>query len=421
LVATLSFNGKELAVSQALSSPRFNYYETGQNVLLSPIILKNANVLIRGDNLEALKFISKLNFKFNIIYIDPPYNSGLKFTYNDLFKKIDGIHSEDSWLCMMMPRLILAHKVLSEDGVIFISIDDRENSNLTVIMREIFGKENHIGTLKWRKKNKPSFLDKHLGSVIEYVLIFSKNKNKLLKLIAEKSTELSRPVLNASNSLSKRLLKINTEAKCPDGTYFKGIYTNRTLKIELENDAIISNGKLINEVTIKGKFRVSQNILDDSVFITRSFGLRRKISLAEHSYRHATDDATVDFESNEDAEMQLKNLFNGEKIFDFPKPVGLLKNIIKMYQKSNNDTIHCLDFFAGSATIAHTIYELNLQEGFKYSFCCIQSEEKINKKSIYSEIESVADIAQQRIKIVEDKYKIFPRCKIFTPISQNDE
>ena len=421
MVVTLSFNGKELAASQALSSPRFKYYEAGQNVLLSPTILKTENVLIRDDNLEALKFISNLNFKFNIIYIDPPYNSGSKFTYNDLFKKFEGIHSEDSWLCMMMPRLILAHKVLSEDGVIFISIDDRENSNLTVIMREIFGKENHIGTLKWRKKNKPSFLDKHLGSVIEYILIFSKNKNKLLKLIAEKSTELSRPVLNASNAPSKRLLKKNTEAKCPDGTYSKGIYTNRTLKIELENDAIILNGKLLNNITVNGNFRVSQHILDESVFITKSFGLRRKISLDEQNYRHATDDATVDIESNEDAEIQLKKLFNGEKIFDFPKPVGLLKKIIKMYQKKDPDVINCLDFFAGSATIAHAIHELNTQEGFKYTFCCIQNEEKINKKSIYNEIISVADIAQQRIKLVEDKYKIFPRCKIFSPISQNDD
>lgn len=421
MVATLSFNGKELAASQAFSSPRFNYYETGQNTFLSSTILKNENILIRGDNLEALKFISKLNFKFNIIYIDPPYNTGSKFTYNDHFKKWDGTHSDDSWLCMMMPRLILGHKVLSENGVIFISIDDRENSNLTVMMREIFGKDNHIGTLKWRKKNKPSFLDKHLGSVIEYILVFSKNKNKLLKLISEKSTELSRPVLNASNALSKRLLKVNTQANCPDGTYTKGIYTNRTLKIEIENDAIIFNGKLTNEVVIKGNFRVSQDILDLSVFITKSFGLRRRISLEEQKYRHATDDATVDFESNEDAEIQLKNLFNGEKVFDFPKPVGLLKRILKMYQKVDNDTINCLDFFAGSATIAHAVHELNLQQELKYSFCCIQNEEMVNKKSIYNKIETVADIAQQRIKNVEEKYKIFPRCKIFSPISQNDE
>lgn len=419
--ATLSFIGKELAASQALSSPRFHYYETGQKIILSSNILQTENVFIRDDNLEALKFISKLNFKFNIIYIDPPYNSGLKFTYNDFFKKTNGIQSEDSWLCMMTPRLILAHKVLSEDGVIFISIDDRENGNLTVLMREIFGKENHIGTLKWRKKNKPSFLDKHLGSVIEYILIFSKNNSKLLKLIAEKSTELSRPVLNASNSISKRILKKNTEAKCPDGTYLKGTYKNRTLKIEIEHDAIVLNGKLTNDVTIKGNFRVSQSILDNSVFITKSFGLRRKIAKEEHGYRHATDDATVDFESNEDAEMQLKSLFHEEKVFDFPKPIGLLKKILKMYQKSNHGTISCLDFFAGSATLAHAVHELNTQEYLKYSFCCIQNEEKINKKTVYNHFETVADIAQHRIKIVEDKYKIFPRCKIFTPISQNDE
>ena len=322
---------------------------------------------------------------------------------------------------MMMPRLILAHQVISENGVIFISIDDRENSNLTVMMREIFGRENHIGTLKWRKKNKPSFLNKHLGSVIEYILVFSKNKNKLLKLISEKSSEISRPVLNASNSISKRTLKKNIEARCPDGTYLKGTYTNRTLKIELENDAIILNGKLINDVLIKGNFRVSQEILDKTVFITKSFGLRRHVSTQEQILRHATDDATVDFESNEDAEQQLKSLFQGKKVFDFPKPVGLLKKILKMYQNSGNSNINCLDFFAGSATLAHAIYELNLQKENCYTFCCIQNEEKINKESVYPNLKSVADIAQTRINVVENKYNIFPRCKIFIPIRQNDE
>ncbi|APJ04914.1 DNA methyltransferase [Silvanigrella aquatica] len=421
MVATLSFNGKELAASLAYSSPRFHYFEAGANILLSSEILKKENVLIRDDNLEALKYISQLNFKFNIIYIDPPYNTGSKFTYNDLFKNFDGISSVDSWLCMMWPRLILAHKILKDDGVMFISIDDRENSNLTVMMREIFGKENHIGTLKWRKKNKPSFLDKHIGSVIEYVLIFSKNNNKLLKLIAEKTTELSRPVLNASNAISKRVLKSNTQAKCCDGIYKKGIYKNRTLEFEIENDAIIKNGLLLNNVIVNGKFRVSQSILDETVFITKSFGLRRSVKDDEQKFRHATDDATVDFESNEDAETQLKKIFNGEKIFDFPKPVGLLKKILQMYQQRNNGNIHCLDFFAGSATFAQAIYELNLERNLNYTFCCIQSEEKINKKSIYNKIESIADIAQQRIKYVEDKYKIFPRCKFFIPISQNDE
>lgn len=419
--AILSFQGKELATAQAFTQCKHYFSEAIENITLSSNILQNENTLIRSDNLEALKFIYNLDFKFNIIYIDPPYNSGSKFTYNDQHKKFNELNTEDSWLCMMMPRLLLAQKILSEDGLIFISIDDRENANLTVILREIFGKNNYIGTIKWRKKNKPSFLDKHFGSVIEYVIIFSKNKNKLLKLISQKSTELSRPVLNASNSITKRIIKINTEAKCPDGIYPKGIYKNRTLKIELENNAIILNGKLTNEISVKGNFRVSQKILDKSVFITKLFGLRRNIFPHEQKFRHATDDATINFESNEDAELQLKKLFNGEKIFDYPKPIGLLKTLILMYQKNNSEIINCLDFFAGSATLAHAIYELNLQKKQKYTFCCIQNEERNNNKSSFKKFKTIADIAQERIKVVEDMYNIFPRCKVFIPVSQNDE
>lgn len=243
----------------------------------------------------------------------------------------------------------------------------------------------------------------------------------MLKLAGKKSTENSRPVLNASNPISTRIIRKNTEAKCSNGVYLKGSYTNRTLKIELENDALIFDGKLTNDIIARGRFRVSQKILDESVFITKSFGLRRKISFAEQVTRHATDDATIDFESNEDAEIQLKSLFNGNKVFDFPKPVGLIKNLIKMYQKTDNDKIKCLDFFAGSATLSQAVHELNLIEGNNYSFCCIQNEEKLSKTSNYKNLETVADIAEQRIKIIEEKYKIFPRCKIFTPKKQTEE
>ncbi|KAB8031047.1 DNA methyltransferase [Fluviispira multicolorata] len=419
MVATLSFIGKELAASLALESPRHDFYESGSSLSLSQKIIKDNNLLIRSENFEALKYLKKIEAKFNIIYIDPPYNTGLKFTFNDKFKAQH--ENQDAWLCMMFPRIILAHNILNENGVMFVSIDDRENANLTVIMREIFGKENHIGTIKWRKKNKPSFLDKHIGNVIEYVLIFAKDKAKLMKLVGNKSTELSRPVLNFTNPISSRILYAGTKAKCKDGVYNKGVYTNRTLNLEINNSAIIKNGFLQNDLLVYGKFRVSQDILNQSVFITKSFGLRRIIKDIEQVKRHATDDATLNYESNEDAETQLKSLFNGEKVFDFPKPVGLLKNLLSMYQnKCDNEKINCLDFFAGTATLAQAVHELNFKNENKYSFCCIQNEEKINKLINYKGLYSVADIAQQRITTIEEKYKIFPRCKIFITKSQKN-
>jgi adenine-specific DNA-methyltransferase len=419
-VVSLNFNGKNECFEIAFKKPLFEFYEHTTNYKLTNEILKNENILIKCDNLETLKYIKKLNFKFDIIYIDPPYNSGLKFIYNDCFKEQNLDNNNDIWLNMMMPRLLLAREILDESGIMFVSIDEREFASLTILMREIFGRENHIGTLKWRKKRKPSFLNKHISNVIEYILVFSSHKGKLLKLIGKELTEKNRPVLNSSNIISNRILKKNTIAKCPDGTYLKGEYINRTLKIHLDSDATILNGKLLNDVHVKGRFRVSQEILDNCVFITKNFGLRRKVLKDEIKFKQATDDLTVDCESNEDGEFQLKKIFHGEKVFDFPKPVGLIKHLISMYQNPKSKIINCLDFFAGSATLAQAVHELNQYE-VKYKFCCVQNEEAINNKIKNFTFKNVAEITEKRINLVEENNEIFPRCKIFSPICQNDE
>jgi adenine-specific DNA-methyltransferase len=314
---------------------------------------------------------------------------------------------------MMMPRLLLAQKILSEQGVFFISIDDREMATLTILLREIFGLENHIGTIKWRKKRKPSFLDKHFSSVIEYVLVFAKNRHQLAKLKGLATEEKTRPVLNASNAIVKRVLKKGIKACCQDGIYPAGKYKNKTLEIELLSEVRIENGLLQGDVPVQGRFRVAQDILDKTVFITKKFGLRRRVLPEEQSFKHATDDATVNYETNEDAEVQLRNLFGDEKVFDYPKPVGLLKKLLRMYS-SPKENILCLDFFAGSATLAQAVHEIN-QEGAggnKYTFCCVQNEELTPKQG---QFKSIADIAQARIQMIEEKHQIFPRCKIFLP------
>ncbi len=404
----LSFPGKEKSLQLLQSQNLLNFQEHSSAELLNKQTFTTSHSLIRADNLAALKAIENMGCEFDFIYIDPPYNSASKFTFNDNHQ------SQSKWLCMMLPRLMLAHKVLSEEGVFFISIDDREVASLTLLLREIFGRENHIGTIKWRKKRKPSFLDKHFSTVIEYVLVFSKNKTKLNKLKGPLSEEKTRPVLNASNSISERTLLQGTKALCKDGVYRSGIYKNRTLDFELLQDVLIKNGVTVHSVQLKGRFRVNQNILNKTVFITKQFGLRRLVLPEEQTFKHVTDDATIGFETNENGETQLKDLFAGEKVFEFPKPVGFIKNLIKMYS-SSKENILCLDFFAGSATLAHAIYELNLENSGatpQYSFCCIQSEETISAQSRFS---TIADIAQARIHALEELYKILPKCKIYSP------
>ena len=404
----LSFKGKqESALCAQTQIPSFFFDSSSQAQLNS---LK-FNALLRSDNLLALKTLESLQCQFDVIYIDPPYNSSSQLTFQDSHQ------NESHWLSMMYPRLILAKKVLNEEGLFFISIDDRQMATLTVLLKEIFGAENHVGTIKWRKKRKPSFLGKHFSNVIEYILVFSKNKNKLLKLKGPLTEDKTRPVLNASNAIVNRTLLKGTPATCKDGIYPAGVHKNRTLSFETFEDAVIKNNVLLNDVPVKGPFRVNQTILNNTVFITNNFGLRRKVLDSEKTFKHATDDATVNYESNDDGETQLKKLFAGEKIFEYPKPVGLIKNLIKMFS-SDKETISCLDFFAGTATLAQAVHELNLEKlKNKYIFCCIQSEEEIlSRPQIkFGEFKTIADIAQARIQVIEETYQIFPKCKIFSP------
>lgn len=264
---TLSFPGKEQSFHLAHSQTTSRFIELSTKETLTLHTLMAQNTFLRADNLVVLKTIESIGGSVDIIYIDPPYNTETKFTYNDVHE------SQSHWLSMMTSRLILAKNILAEDGLFFISIDDREMATLTLLLQEIFGKENHIGTIKWRKKRKPSFLDKHFSSVIEYVLIFTKNINKCAKLKGQLTEEKTRPVLNASNSIVTRVLQKGTRAYCKDGTYKIGQYKNRTLSFELLDNLVIQGGELQQDIRVRGKFRVNQEILNKTVFCNQEFWL----------------------------------------------------------------------------------------------------------------------------------------------------
>lgn len=362
----------------------------------------NAHNVIIGDNIRALEFLNVTSdVKFDFIYIDPPYNSGSKLSYNDKRSKLGEIDPVSVWLNFMYPRLQLARMVMQESGYIFISIDDRQYAELTLIMHEIFGRENHIGTLKWRKKRKASFLDQHLSTTMEYILVYAKNAKKASKLLGEKSSEETRPVLNASNQISQRILKKGTSAFCPDGVYKKGSVKNRTLEFELLSDLQILKGKVVADTSVMGRFRVSQDVLDKTVFITKNFGLRRNVGSDELARKHATDDAT-DWPTNEDAEIELRDIFK-TKIFTYPKPVGLIQNLLTMVETPLNKTFHCLDFFAGSGTLAEAVLNANAVDGAKRRFFCVQSKELLPEAQATEHISTIADITCHRVQHVHEK------------------
>lgn len=378
----LVWEGRELAAALVESDP------VGRFPFVPPL----SHHLLVGDNLDALKALRRdFGDAFDFIYIDPPYNSGQSLTFLDSQKESRGGSSRDAgsaWLSFLLPRLTLARNLLKSDGVLFVSIDDREAAALTLLLREIFGASNHLATLKWRKKRKPSFLDRHVSAVIEYVLVFAKDARRFPKLLGEATEEATRPVLNASNAISERLLRQGTPALCPDGTYPPGVRTNRTLALELLEEANVLKGRLTSDVRVRGRFRVSQEILDASVFLTRSFGLRRRVLESERKRKHASDDCTT-WPTNEDAEGEMRQVF-GHRVFDFPKPVGLVRNLLRMCQFSETSPVRCLDFFAGSGTLAAAVLAQNAEDGGKRLFTCVQSPEPIRNPAVRVAMEANA-------------------------------
>lgn len=366
------------------------------------------NLYIEGDNLDVLKLLQESYLgKVKMIYIDPPYNTGNDFVYCDdfadsceeymekkgqcdvetnerLFKNDESngrFHS--NWCTMMYPRLKIARDLLSDDGVIFMSIDDHEQANLKKICDEIFGEGNFVATLKWKKKKQPSFLSK-VADVIEYIHIYSKNYNAIGQLCAENLSDSDKPVVNASNKPCERIIRQGTRVKADVSFIPKGVVQNKTAETEYLDDVSIINGRTANDVRIIAKFRTTQDGIDDFckkdlLFITKNLGLRRDLSEDEKGQGKAITDLVLDWGQNQDATNELKKLFSltGDgTVFSNPKPVSLLMNLIKT---SSDSTSIVLDFFSGSATTANAVMQLNADDDNNRKFIMVQLPENLDE------------------------------------------
>lgn len=393
------------------------------------------NMLIVGDNLDALKLLQESYLgKIKMIYIDPPYNTGSDFVYHDNFtiKKSDFIdsstgpdgnmlisedeYSENSktngrfhsdWLSMLYPRLKLARNLLSDDGVLFVSIDDNEQANLKKICDEIFGEENYIGILKWKKKKQPSFASRHIAPVIEYIYIYAKNEQILGKLSTEKISDETKKVINIYNPMSIRRFKPGVIVKSiQNGTIPKGECKIKTMSVEYLDDAIIENGKTTNEISVKAKFlNTQENInafIDEGLlFITENNGLRRYVSEKEKENDKAITDLLLDWGDNQDSEKDINELFDS-RVFDYSKPKTLLKKLARA-AKTENSTV--LDFFAGSGTTGHAVMDLNAEDGGNRKYILVQLDEPTDdkseaKKAGYS---TINQITAERLRRAGDK------------------
>jgi len=415
------------------------------------------NLYIEGDNLEVLKLLQETYLgKIKMIYIDPPYNTGNDFVYEDDFAQSteeylanSGQFDEDGnrmvqntesngrfhtdWLNMIYPRLRLAKDLLTDDGVIFISIDDNEQENLKKCCDEVFGAQNFVSQLTWEKKKKGSFLSNAITNIKEYVFVYCKSMLKFEGLIGEINSDVETyPCINASNKRELRTIPAGIESKYKEKNYFmpKGSeISDTTMSIVLHSDLVIKNGILSQELIVEGNWRYSQPAMKEyaekkELYLTRDLYLRRIVTEARYKTlkdllprigedQSSTHKQKIDLNnlfatgwgSNEDADEELRLIFGVQKLMDYPKPVRLIQKLLASYR--NTHDCYVLDFFSGSATTAHAVMELNAADDGKRKFIMVQLPEETDiKGSAYKAgYKNICEIGKERIRRAGQKIK----------------
>lgn len=390
------------------------------------------NKIINGDNLEALKaLLPEYEGRIKCIYIDPPYNTSATpenrgWVYNDnvdspkirkwlgevVGKEFEDLTRHDKWLCMMYPRLKLLQKLLANDGVIFISIDDNEQANLKLLCDEIFGISNFIGIFSWVRKKKGSFLSKTLRKMVEYIFCY-KTGDADIEFFGENAySDKWQPIVKRTN-LSKTLnFPANIiETPLPDGRYEKGFRGNQGTGLNFLNQFIVEHGKIITEIEVEGHFVWSQDFLEREINNGTRISLSRKYGFNVLRFNQETKiktPSTLINESNgvgtnEDASSNLQEIFQSElnEVFQYSKPYSLIQYLITMVTRDVPDSI-ILDSFAGSGTTAHAVLNLNKQDGG-------------NRKFILVEMENYAyDKTAERVRRVIKGYKTDKKEELFS-------
>lgn len=386
------------------------------------------NLYIEGDNLEVLKLLQKSYYgKIKMIYIDPPYNTGNDFVYKDDFK--DNIENylavtgqkdsagnktttntesngryHSNWLNMMYPRLKLVRNLLKDDGVIFISIDDNEVSNLKKLCDEVFGEENFITNLIWQKKFSRANDAKYFSTMHDNILCYAKQsllhaeegwQIGLLPREDEIPNGYSNPdndtrgvwtsvVLSAKSGSEKLLYEIETpsgrKVSPPSGRYWS---VNREKFNSLVKDNRIWFGKDGNGMPrLKTFLSEVQN------------GLRPNSIIMHTEAGH-----------NQEGKQECKALFDGMGVFDGPKPVRLVKYLLSIANLESNDIV--LDFFSGSSTTAQSIMQANSEDNGYRKFIMIQLPECTDEKSeaFKSGYKNICEIGKERIRRAGEKIK----------------
>ncbi len=394
------------------------------------------NMIIEGDNLEAMRLLLKpYSGRIKMIYIDPPYNTGNDFVYKDDFsdnlknyidKSGQALESNpetkgrfhSDWLNMMYPRLKLAQNLLNDEGIIFVSIDDNEVHNLRMIMNEIFGEENLVVQLVWKKRSGGGYSNTFINNCHEYILLYSKEISKL-RLIDKNKTEGELSTLytlrDAKGIYKRRDLRKSGTADLREDRptmYYEVIAPDRTKIFPKRQDGRDGRWSCGNEKYLElienGDIEFVKNNGEWKVY-TKERPYRDNGELKSEKY----ESIILDIATNTQGTNEMKELFpESQTIFEFPKPSNLIKHLLKMGSE-NNDII--LDFFAGSGTSAHAVMNLNYEDDGKRKFILVQLPESTRKKNsdgTYEESDAwkagyktISEITKERVRRVIKKIK----------------
>lgn len=394
---TLQFKGKNIIWNHHLSVP-YHTLEEVSKLHFQPD-KSNGNLIIEGDNLLALKALLPMYAgKVKCICIDPPYNTGNEgWVYNDnansplikdwLGKEVgkDDLTRHDKWLCMMTPRLRLLRELLSDDGAIFICIDDNEIDHLQMLMGEIFGKENFIANFIWKKKStSTNVAGTQVSSLIDYVLCYGRSdKSKIRQRVRLKETReypyedkegryrLTIIEKKHAGSYKRVSMLFPILGIKPRGGKRWQIGEDTARELEKRKRFIIDNGMVklkIYDFEDKDTFSAQPNLLDQ---------------------QGTTDSAT---------KMVNEDIFERPELFENPKPIELISHLISI-STEQEDII--LDSFSGSGTTGHAVMDLNKEDGGNRKFILVQMTEATEKES---DKNICKDITRERIKRAIEKY-----------------
>lgn len=381
------------------------------------------NLYIEGDNLEVLKLLQKSYLsKIKMIYIDPPYNTGNDFVYHDDFTRtqeeedlaagnIDElgnryIKNTDSngkyhsdWCSMIYSRLMIANTLLSEDGVIFISIDDNEERNLKNICDEVFGERNKVGTVIWERAFAPKNDAKYFSDSHDYILVYAKNIESFDIGLLPRTEEANARYKNPDND--------------PKGPWTPDNMTVKTYSSAYDYPITTPNGTVMTPPNgrcwFTSKERMNQLIAEGRVWFGEQGGnmprLKRYLCDVQQGMTSVTIWKYTEVGHNQEGRQELKKLFDNKGYFDGPKPLRLMKRILQIANLDKDSIV--LDFFSGSATTAQAVMQMNAEDDGNRKFILVQLPEETEKDSeAYKEgYVNICSIGKERIRRAGKKIK----------------